>query len=74
MPVGTLRQWITRGDVVAERLASGRLVVQADAARIEQLRERRDKAVSTVGREHWQTSVKEKADAVRQTELPGQVH
>jgi Recombinase zinc beta ribbon domain len=74
MPVGTLRQWIKRGDVVAERLASGRLVVQADAARIEQLRERRDKAVSTVGREHWQTSVKEKADAVRQRELPGQVH
>jgi hypothetical protein len=74
MPVGTLRQWIKCGDVVAERLASGRIVVQADAARIEQLRERRHKAVSTVEREHWQASLKEKADVVRQTGLPGQVH
>jgi hypothetical protein len=74
MPVGTLRHSIKRGDVFAERLASGRLVVQADAARIEQLRERRHKAVSTVEREHWQASLKEKADVVRQTGLPGQVH
>jgi hypothetical protein len=72
MPVGTLRQWIKRGDVVAEQLASGRIVVQADAARIKQLRERRGKAVSTVEWEHWQASLK--AYVVRHTGLPGQVH
>jgi Recombinase zinc beta ribbon domain len=74
MPIGTLRQWIKCGEVVAERLASGRLMVQADAVRIAQLRERRDQAVSTVGREHWQASLKEKRDVVRQTKSPGQVH
>jgi hypothetical protein len=59
MPAGTLLAWIKNGEVAAERLESGRLVIQADTALIEQLRQRRQKSLSAVSWEHWQASLKE---------------
>ena len=59
MSAGTLLAWIKNGEVAAERLTSGRFVIQADAVLIEQLRRRHQKPVSAVTWERWQESLKE---------------
>ena len=59
MPAGTLMHWMEQGEVAAEQLASGRWIIQADAALLEQLRQRRQKSLSTVTWERWQESLKE---------------
>lgn len=57
MPASTLYEWVERGEVPAERLASGRLRIHADAALMSRLRARRAKALSDVEREIWQRRV-----------------
>jgi hypothetical protein len=57
MPAGTLYEWVERGEVPAERLASGRLRIHTDAALMERLRARRAKALSDVEREIWRQRV-----------------
>ena len=57
MPASTLYEWIERGELPAERLASGRLRIRADAALLERLRARRAKTLSEVERELWRQSV-----------------
>jgi predicted site-specific integrase-resolvase len=59
MPAGTLMHWVEQGEVAAEQLASGRWIIRAEAALIEQLRQRRQKSLSTVIWERWQDSLKE---------------
>jgi hypothetical protein len=53
-----------QGEVAAEQLASGRWIIHADAERIEQLRQRRQKSLSTVTWERWQESLKEHTHVV----------
>ena len=64
MPAGTLMYWMEQGEVAAEQLESGRWIIHADAARLEQLRQRRQKSLSTVTRERWQESLKEHTHVV----------
>jgi len=59
MPAGTLMHWVEQGEVAAEQLASGRWIIRAEAALIEQLRQRRQQSLSTVTWERWQDSLKE---------------
>jgi DNA invertase Pin-like site-specific DNA recombinase len=53
MPASTLYEWVERGEVPAERLASGRILIRADTELVERLRVRRAKALSDVERELW---------------------
>jgi Recombinase zinc beta ribbon domain/Recombinase len=64
MPAGTLMYWIEQGEVAAEQLESGRWIIHADAALLEQLRQRRQKSLSTVTWERWQESLKEHTHVV----------
>jgi hypothetical protein len=50
--------------VAAEQLESGRWIIHADAALLEQLRQRRQKSLSTVTWERWQESLKEHTHVV----------
>jgi hypothetical protein len=64
MPAGTLRHWMEPGEVAAEQLEAGRWIIQADAARLEPLRQRRQKSLRTVTWERWQESWKEHTHVV----------
>jgi DNA invertase Pin-like site-specific DNA recombinase len=57
MPASTLYEWVERGEVPTERLASGRILIRADAKMVERLRARRAKALSDVERELWRQCV-----------------
>lgn len=57
MSTGTVYQWVERGEVEAERSASGRIVLLADVEKVEQLRALRARPLSVVTRERWRESL-----------------